>query len=92
MDNEQEVKGVFYSDYEGNELLWSKSAVTKEQATELFKKWLEANNRDADLNAVHATRKWYCRRCNFYTAGDPICCECGKDFTSNGRMIFGVFL
>ena len=89
---ETEVHGVLYSDYDGNELLWSKSTTTKEQAVHLFDVWLKANNREADLGTTHSIQKWYCRDCNFYTSGEPMCCECGKDFKSKGRSIYQLFL
>lgn len=89
---EKEIKGVQYSDYEGNELLWSSRAKDKDSARLLFSKWLTQNGRHADLDTVQLTRKWYCRSCNFYTSGEQVCCECGKYFTSNGRAIYEIFL
>ncbi len=83
----KDVKGVGYVDYEGIEILWAETR-SRDKAIILFKQWLNLNGDETDVEDIEAVRRWYCRRCNFYSSGEPICCECGEEISGEGRIIF----
>lgn len=70
---------------------------TLEQAEEAFieflatwdegEKWQE-RLKAFDKNKIKKDTHYFCQTCNYYTIGEAMCYECGKDFKSNGRSTF----
>ena len=87
------IKEGSYSNYEGNEILWS-YAKTKEKAyLEMVFCLLNSEDRnrikEIDFDKISSERVFYCDKCEFSSSGsDDICCECGEPTGKIGKHVW----
>lgn len=86
------IKKADYSNYDGNEILWS-YAKTKEKAyLEMVFSLLDSADRsriqEIDFEKISSERVYFCDNCQFSTSGDDICCECGEPTGRKGKSIW----
>lgn len=86
------IKKAQYSNYEGNEILWS-YAKTKERAyLEMVFSLLDSADKDkiqqVVLDKIKLERVYFCNNCEFSTSGDDLCCECGEPTGKVGKHVW----